>query len=145
MNRIISSVYFFFEDVKEIRISKRLIRKWIQQLLKVEGATFSVINIIFCSDKYLLKINKEYLKKNEYTDIICFEYSDNEVLGTDMFISLERIRENSKKYAVDFNNELYRVIAHGILHICGYSDKTDSEQKIMRSKEDTYINMIKEL
>jgi probable rRNA maturation factor len=98
------------------------------------------ITIIFCSDDYLLDKNKVYLNHDYYTDIITFDYSENGVVSGDLFISVDRVNDNTKIYNTPFDNELKRVVYHGILHLCGYGDKTEKEKKEMREKENYYIN-----
>lgn len=99
------------------------------------------INFIFCDDDYLLKINKEYLDHDTLTDIITFDYSVGNELHADIFISEERVRDNAADFKVSFDEELMRVMAHGVLHLCGYKDKLSEEEKIMRKKEDEKILM----
>jgi rRNA maturation RNase YbeY len=99
------------------------------------------INYIFCDDDYLHKINLQYLEHDTLTDIISFDYSLGNELHGDIFISIERVKENATDFAVDFENELKRVMVHGILHYCGYKDKSDSDAVIMRAKEEEKINM----
>jgi probable rRNA maturation factor len=142
MNNTSGKIHFFFEDVDQISFKKNLIKKWIHQVIKTEGSTFGFINIIFCSDNYLLELNKNYLNHDYYTDIITFDNTDNQVLNTDLFISVERVLDNSKKLSIEFKKELFRVIIHGILHVLGYKDKTKLQQNIMRKKEDFYLELL---
>ncbi|MBS4013200.1 MAG: rRNA maturation RNase YbeY [Bacteroidetes bacterium] len=142
MNKTSGKINFFFEDIKQIKLSKTILKKWIRQVIETEGSTFGFINIIFCSDEYLLEMNKNYLKHDYYTDIITFDYSENRVLSTDLFISVERVYDNSKKVSVDFKKELNRVIIHGILHVLGYNDKSPKQKQLMREKEDTYLAIL---
>ncbi len=100
------------------------------------------LNYIFCTDDYLLDINKKYLNHDYYTDVITFESSHPE-LPADIFISTERVQENADKFQTDFHLELYRVMIHGVLHLCGLKDKTEAEQKEMRQKEDYYLKLLK--
>jgi rRNA maturation RNase YbeY len=100
------------------------------------------VNYIFCSDKYLLKINQDFLQHNTYTDIITFQYSaESEAVESDIYISVERVRENAQAFRVSFSRELYRVIFHGALHLCGYKDKSAKDAKVMREKEDYYVGL----
>jgi rRNA maturation RNase YbeY len=94
------------------------------------------VNIIFCSDEYLLGINKQYLKHNYYTDVITFDYTENFVLSGDIFVSIDTVKSNALEFKTDFKNELYRVIIHGILHLCGFKDSNSHQKKIMRELED---------
>lgn len=119
---------------------ENIIKEWIERAIYTEEFTLGEINYIFCNDEELLKLNQEYLNHDTYTDIISFDYSVGKELHGDIFISVERVRENAKLYEQHFFNELYRVIIHGILHFCGYNDKAEAEQILMRSKEDFYLN-----
>lgn len=117
------------------------IRQWIQATTFAEHKDLGPISIIFCSDEYLLEINKTYLDHDYFTDIISFPYSKNPIEG-DIYISIDRIRENAKEYHVTFDHELHRVIIHGILHFLGYRDKTEEEQNTMTTKEDYYLSLL---
>ncbi len=112
----------------------------VDSLIASEKFKTGEITIIFCSDDYLLDKNRAYLSHDYYTDIITFDYSENEVVSGDLFISVDRVNDNSKIYNTPFNNELMRVVYHGILHLCGYGDKTEKDEKKMREKENYYIN-----
>ena len=98
------------------------------------------ITIIFCSDDYLLDKNRAYLNHDYYTDIITFDYSENDVVSGDLFISIDRVKDNANTYGISFDNELKRVVYHGILHLCGYKDKTEKDKKEMREKENYYLS-----
>ncbi len=113
----------------------------ITNLIKNEGFEVGEINYIFCDDEYLLAINQQYLNHDYYTDIITFDYTENYTISGDIYISTQRVSENAENHQVDFVHELYRVMYHGILHLCGYKDKTEAEQKQMRSKEDYYLSL----
>lgn len=115
---------------------KNSLRKWINAIAEQEKHTIGNINYVFCSEDELLKLNTQYLKHKSHTDIITFDYSDKNKISGDIFISVERVTENAKKYNTTFDDELHRVLIHGILHLCGYKDKTDEQEKIMRKKED---------
>lgn len=114
---------------------------WISDIIVSEDKTEGDINYIFCNDDFLLNINQQYLNHDTFTDIISFDYSVGNELHGDIFISTERVSENATEFGVSFQNELLRVMAHGVLHYCGYKDKTESDEQIMRSKEDDKINM----
>ncbi len=114
---------------------------WISAIIISENKKEGEINYVFCDDEYLHKINLEYLNHDTLTDIISFDYSVGNELNGDIFISIERVEDNAKDFNVAFNEELKRVLAHGILHYCGYKDKSESEAEAMRSKEDEKINM----
>ena len=116
------------------------IAKWISSTITEEGCLEEEINYIFCDDEYLYKLNVEFLNHDTLTDIISFDYSIGKILQGDIFISTERVLENAADFRVTFEEELSRVIIHGVLHLCGYKDKTEEEEKIMRSKEDHYLS-----
>lgn len=115
------------------------IEQWLQLVIKSEGKKEGEINYIFCDDDYLYKINVEYLQHNTLTDIISFDYSIGNELNGDIFISVERVKENALDFNVEFSEELKRVLVHGILHYCGYKDKSESDEVLMRNKEDEKI------
>jgi len=114
---------------------------WIRNVCTSEGYKLGALNYIFCDDAYLLNINQEYLQHDEYTDIITFDYTVGKVLSGDIYISIERVSENSVSYAVSLQEELLRVMAHGLLHLMKYKDKGDEHIAEMRSKEDEKIKM----
>ncbi len=114
---------------------------WILNAITSEGKTLGEVAYIFCSDDYLHKINLEQLNHDTYTDIITFNYCEGDLISSDIFISIDRVKENALTYKVDFFNELHRVIIHGILHLIGYDDKSESDQVVMREKEDFYLSL----
>ncbi|MAC86891.1 MAG: rRNA maturation RNase YbeY [Gammaproteobacteria bacterium] len=115
---------------------------WIERVVVLEGFVIGEINYIFCDDIYLNHINKEFLKHDSFTDIISFDYSLGKQISGDIFISIERVLDNAGKYNVTFENELRRVMVHGVLHYMGYKDKTIEEKKIMTLKENTCILLL---
>lgn len=121
--------------------NKRILKKCLVDFALSEGKETGEINYIFCSDDYLLDINKKYLKHDYYTDIISFQ-SDNDPLSGDIFISIDMVRDNAKNLKIDFRDELFRVISHGLLHFIGYKDKTKEDKKLMTSKENELIGLI---
>ncbi len=131
---------FYNEIDFEIENREEII-DWIKRVVGSEGFDVGELVYIFCDDVYLLEINQKYLNHDTYTDIITFDYSEGEVIGGDVFISVDRVRENSKVFGVSFYNELLRVLAHGALHLMGYKDKLDDDAAIMRRKEDEKIKM----
>lgn len=134
----------FFENIPEFNIDKDAIRETFEYLVVKEAYTPGDISVILCSDEYLLEMNKEYLDHDYYTDIITFDYVEGEVISGDLFISVDRIKDNAQEQGVEEIAELYRVILHGVLHLVGYKDKSREEQKEMRAKEDLYLaKMIK--
>ena len=134
------TINYFYES--DFRISKESIySEWIKAVFISEGKRFEEINYIFCDDEYLLKINREYLNHDYYTDIITFDNSISSLIMSDIYISAERVKENASHYVVDFMDELRRVMIHGVLHLCGYKDKTTEEQELMTVKENEKLLM----
>jgi rRNA maturation RNase YbeY len=134
-----SKVYFFFES-SNFKLEKRtLLKGFIEGLFKREKKKLSSITYVFCSDKRLLDINRKFLKHNFYTDIITFELSDTNETQAEIYISIDRVKDNARSLGVSFKSELHRVVFHGALHLCGYSDKTYSQKEEMRSKEEFYL------
>ncbi len=119
------------------------LNKWICSLIEEETFRLDALSYIFCSDEQLLKRNIEFLKHDTLTDIISFDYTMGKLISGDIFISVERVLENSKNFEVSFLDELHRVMAHGVLHYCGYNDKTEADKKVMREKEDYYLSLRK--
>ena len=115
---------------------------WIISTIHQEGKSVTEISYIFCSDAYLHQMNLEYLNHDTYTDIITFDYTENSVVSGDIFISVDRVKENAKKFNTTFKNELSRVIIHGVLHLVGYKDKSTEQKQVMRSKEDFYLTLL---
>ena len=113
----------------------------IQAVAKQEGKHIGEINFIFCDDEFLHKINLEFLEHDSYTDIITFDYSVGDELISEIYISVERVKENAPDYSESFEEELHRVVIHGVLHLCGYNDKSDEEEAIMREKENYYLSL----
>ena len=116
------------------------ITKWLEVAISTENKELGEINYIFCDDQYLLKKNQEYLKHDTFTDIITFDYTEKNRLSGDIFISIERVKENAINFAVPFETELRRVIIHGVLHLMGYKDKSEEDTETMRSKENFYLS-----
>lgn len=131
-------ITFNSETSFTLKNQKRLV-KWISDVISSEGFQVGEINYIFCNDSYLNKINQEFLNHDTFTDIISFDYTLGKEVGGDIFISIERVLENAEKFNEVFENELYRVMIHGILHFMGYKDKTKKEKTLMRTKEDENI------
>lgn len=137
-----NAVTFVFENIEPIPLDEEKIGSWINQTIQQEKHKLLSITIILCSDDYLLGINKNYLNHDYYTDIITFDNSDSdEEIEADLFISLERVKENAVIEKTGLMNELLRVCVHGILHLCGYDDKTTEQRKLMRSKENAYLSL----
>ncbi len=134
-------VSFYFEDIKFVFRQKTLTRKWLKLVAESEICRIGDISVIFCSDNYILDINQKYLGHDYFTDIITFDYREGDRLSGDLFISVDSVRENSIEFCTSFNDELNRVIVHGLLHIIGYDDHTDEDIKVMRSKENYYLSL----
>jgi len=115
--------------------------KWLSEVILSENKKEGEINYIFCDDDYLLEINQQYLDHDTLTDIISFDYSVGNELNGDIFVSVERVKENASDYNVSFQEEIQRVLVHGILHYCGYKDKTEADELVMRRKEEEKMKM----
>ena len=135
------SIYFHKENIS-ISFNEKLVSGWINSSINEICKITGDISIVFCNDEYLKVINVKYLNHDYYTDIITFDYSKGEIISGDLFISVDRVAENAKLNNVHFINELYRVIIHGVLHLCGYNDKTTKEKKEIRDKENFFLNAI---
>ncbi len=133
---------FTFEQIDVFELNNELIINWLTRVSSSENKVCGPISIIFCSDDYLLSVNNEYLDHDFFTDIITFDYSSNSEISGDLFISIDRVKENAITFNVAFIQELYRVLVHGVLHLCGYGDKSPEEELIMRSKEDFYLSSL---
>ena len=121
--------------------NKRKIKNWLKNTIVNEKRKVGDINYIFCSKQYLKKINNDYLSKDYETDVISFDFSKDNKISGDIYVSSETVKKNSIIFNVDFNNELKRVMVHGLLHLLNYNDKSKQELKIMREKENFYINL----
>jgi rRNA maturation RNase YbeY len=119
-----------------------MVVKWLKKSVNSLGFTIGELSFIFCSDEYIKKINIKYLTHHFFTDVITFDYSKEKLLFGDVYISIERVKENSKTYKTSFNEEMFRVIIHGVLHLCGFDDKTKEEKSLMRSKENDFLSSI---
>ena len=139
-----NNIYFHYEDVEEINYDINSIKNTLSKICNDFGFFILEVNFIFCSDDYLLSINKQFLKHDYYTDIITFDNSEEaNKIESDIFISIERVKENSETEKVSFNEELSRVISHGMLHLVGFKDKSEEESKEMRVQENSYISFWK--
>lgn len=114
-------------------------KNWIQEVIRLNNYQTGHLSFVFCTDDYLLEVNKKFLKHDYYTDIITFDYNESTILSGDFIISIDRVKENALIHQCAFHTELYRVIIHGVLHLLGFSDKTETQQKIMRELEDRYL------
>jgi len=132
-------VYFHNEGVSLIFKNKKAVSSWLSSVIESFKKELGTLNFIFCTDEYLLTINKSYLNHNHYTDIITFDYCEENKVSGDLFISIERVKEYSLKNNIEFNNEIHRVIVHGVLHLCGLNDKTEREKEKMRAQENKFL------
>ncbi|MFT4015334.1 MAG: rRNA maturation RNase YbeY [Agriterribacter sp.] len=132
------NINFFFPYKKNILTDRNKLKRFIQQLFKKEKTSLGSLQYIFCSDDFLLQVNKQYLKHDYYTDIITFNLGEKAVEG-EIYISIDRVKDNATTYKTSFKRELHRVIFHGALHLCGYKDKLNEEKKVMSAKEDRYL------
>lgn len=135
-------VFFFTEDITFSLKDKNHLIKWVEKVIGFEDCICGEVNIIFCDDKYLCKLNKKYLNQNTLTDVITFNFSNqkNKIAG-DIFISIDTVKTNGKYYKVSFSDELCRVMVHGVLHLIGYNDKLSDEKDLMTEKEDHYLSL----
>lgn len=134
-------VSYSLEDIKFEFKHKRINNAWLKMVAKSEVKKLGNICIIFCSDNYILDVNIKFLGHDYFTDIITFDYCEGNVLSGDLFISIDSVRENAEYYKTEFSDELNRVIVHGLLHLIGYDDHTEEEQKVMREKENYYLEL----
>ena len=137
-----SKVYFFFDNTRVSLNNRAELKKFIEFMFRKEKKLLAGLNYVFCSDKRLLEINQQYLAHDYYTDIITFDLSEkgSEIISGEIYISVDRVRNNAKTAGYLISVELLRVIFHGVLHLCGYGDKKRGEKAIMREKEDYYIH-----
>jgi probable rRNA maturation factor len=137
------SITFQVEEKLDFSIPKREeVKKWLIKIAKSEKRKCGRLSYFFCTDKYLHALNKQFLGHDTYTDIITFDYSNGDEISGEIFISIDRVKENSKKYEQAFNNELMRIMIHGVLHLCGYGDKTPEQKKKTRQKENKSLELL---
>ncbi|MDX2304882.1 MAG: rRNA maturation RNase YbeY [Microscillaceae bacterium] len=135
-------INFFTESIEFTLPHPEAIINWILKTIKSEEGFCESLNIIFCDDAYLIELNRQYLQHDTFTDIITFDHSEGNAIEGDIFISIERVQENAQKFEVTFENELHRVIIHGVLHLLGYGDKSPAEKQQMRALEDQYLSLL---
>ena len=138
-----SKVCFFFQDTKIQLANRTLLKNFISKVFNKEGKKLGLLNIIFCTDSAILDINRTYLNHDFYTDIITFDLSESNAIQAEIYISVERVKENAQNLGISFKSEIHRIIFHGILHLCGYDDKTNKEKEKMRKNEDYLLNNYK--
>lgn len=137
-----ADIRFFFPYNEFSLTSRTNLKQFIQKIFKKEKTVLTSLNYIFCSDEYLLHINQQFLKHDDYTDIVTFNLSnDKERVEGEIYISVDRVKDNAKTLNTSFKNEIHRVIMHGALHLCGYKDKLKDEKLTMRKMEDRYLNL----
>ncbi len=137
-------IQFFSEDLIFKLQQKQVITEWLEKIIENHHYSINQLNYIFCSDKYLLQINQDYLNHDCYTDIITFDNSeDTDVIESDIFISIERVKENATNQSILFELELHRVMVHGVLHLLGFNDKEEDDKRRMREKEDACLSLLK--
>lgn len=139
------TVEFHLEDIHLALPDAELMQQWLHSLVERENGTLHRLTFIFCSDQYLHQLNRQYLQHDTLTDIITFPFREAPVVEGDIFISIERIRDNATQFNVSFDRELHRVMAHGVLHLCGYLDKTPEDKKIMTQKENDALSLLEQL
>ena len=131
-------IEFFSETNFELE-DTNIINEWIADTIHSEEHKIGSLNFVFCDDQYLHKLNVDFLNHDTLTDIITFDYNLGKEVHGEIYISIDRVKDNASNFKVSFNNEIHRVIIHGVLHLCGYKDKTESEKELMRNKEDYYL------
>lgn len=134
-------IRYFNEDIDFTLKGKTINNRWLKLVAGSEMRKLGAVNIIFCSDPYILDINLKYLSHDYFTDIITFDYCEGDKLSGDLFISVDSVRENAVFYGVEFRDELDRVMVHGILHLIGYDDHSEEDIAMMRSKENYYLSL----
>ncbi len=134
-------IRYFQEDIRFELKQKMLNNRWLKMVAGSELRRLGAINIIFCSDNYILDVNMKYLQHDYFTDIITFDYCEKDVLSGDLFISIDSVRENAQFYGTEFADELNRVMVHGLLHLIGYDDHSEADIAEMRQKENYYLEM----
>ena len=134
-------IRYFQEDIRFDLKQKMLNNRWLKMVAGSEMRRLGAINIIFCSDRYILDVNMKYLQHDYFTDIITFDYCEKDILSGDLFISIDSVRENALFYGTEFENELNRVMVHGLLHLIGYDDHAKEDIAVMRQKENYYLEM----
>ncbi|MBO7574401.1 MAG: rRNA maturation RNase YbeY [Bacteroidales bacterium] len=134
-------IRYFQEDIRFELKQKMLNNRWLKMVAGSEMRRLGAINIIFCSDNYILDVNMKYLQHDYFTDIITFDYCEKDVLSGDLFISIDSVRENAQFYGTEFADELNRVMVHGVLHLIGYDDHSEADIAVMRQKENYYLEM----
>ncbi len=136
-------VEFNWSEAESFDLNDGVLNDWLNSVCVQEGFELGDVVVVFCSDEELLKTNRDFLNHDYYTDIITFDYCEDKLISGDLFVSIDRIKDNARALDVSESDELHRVIVHGVLHLCGYGDKGDEEELEMRKKEDFYLNKLK--
>ena len=134
-------IRYFQEDIRFELKQKMQNNRWLKMVAGSEMRRIGAVNVIFCSDNYILDVNMRYLQHDYFTDIITFDYCEKDILSGDLFISIDSVRENALYYGTEFADELNRVMVHGLLHLIGYDDHTEEETAVMRQKENYYLRL----
>jgi rRNA maturation RNase YbeY len=135
-------VEIHFEDINKVPgVNSEFLFSWYTQVCVIEDKLLGDVTLIFCSDEYLLDMNRTHLDHDYYTDIITFDYSEGNIVSGDLFISYDRVVDNASSFSSSINDELHRVCVHGLLHLCGYKDKSKLDELLMRQKEDEMLNL----
>jgi len=135
------SIQYFNEDIAFPKVKRRITSNWIKQVISIEEKRVGDISFIFCSDEYLLDVNRKYLNHDYFTDIITFDDVEGNLINGDIFISVDRVKENSIEFETSFDNEIHRILIHGVLHLLGYKDKVKKDKHLMTEKEDLYLKL----
>ncbi len=136
------SIKFFNEDLPLPKLKKRFTANWLKEVILFEGKRVGEVSFIFCSDEYLLDVNKKFLDHDYYTDVITFDYVEGDLISGDIFISLDRVTENAKTLNLPVSDELNRIMVHGVLHLLGYKDKSKKDKDLMTEREDFFIKLL---
>lgn len=139
------AISFTSESVKFSPKQKTKLKNWVETVIKKEKKIPAAVNYVFSDDKFLLKLNIQFLKHDSYTDIITFDYNEGKKIAGDIFISIDRVKDNAKKFKVKAEEELLRVMIHGVLHLCGYKDKSKIDKTEIRKKEDAALALFKKI
>ncbi|GHT08510.1 endoribonuclease YbeY [Bacteroidia bacterium] len=136
------AIFYEASDIPFPKIKRRETSRWIKSVVEQYHKRVGDITYIFCTDEEILRINKQFLNHDYYTDIITFDYTENETISGDLFISLDTVKSNAEKFGTNYDEELHRVIIHGILHLCGFKDKSSEDEKQMRERENEALSKI---
>lgn len=135
-------ITFFYEETNFVLPKSTKIKAWLKRIIDTEKYALEQLNFVFCSDEYLHKLNLQYLEHDTYTDIITFDYTTEKCLEGDIYISIDRVSENAIKLKVDFDEEVNRVMAHGVLHMMGFKDKSTTDKREMRQREESCLSLL---